>query len=159
MHVVCEPREFYPVPTCEGNPAQLDCPACKGFKHSGICSHVLAVNHILKQFNVRYQLLPIGKRTDKKNKGGEKRTPALTRIQQCEAFGDRSDRPPVNDPSPQGPPSFQLRARRTNQAHVRGRRCTMPPDRDDILLKARRLRLGHHVGQPWHIAHRAQPGR
>ena len=113
MHVVCEPREFYPVPTCEGNPAQLDCPACKGFKHSGICSHVLAVNHILKQFNVRYQLLPIGKRTDKKNKGGEKRTPALTRIQQCEAFGDRSDRPPVNDPSPQGPPSFQLRARHT----------------------------------------------
>ena len=38
-------------PECDGNPAQLIC-LCKGFKHVGICSHVLAVNHTIKAHNV-----------------------------------------------------------------------------------------------------------
>ena len=70
FHVVCEPREEYGVPECEGNPCKYDCPTCKGFKHIGICSHVLAINHILQKFNVRYQMLPIGQRTEKKRMGG-----------------------------------------------------------------------------------------
>ena len=56
----------------------------------GICSHVLAINHILKQFNVRYQLATIGKKTDKLKKGPSKKiTPALERIPQREP--DSSD--------------------------------------------------------------------
>ena len=90
FHFVCEAREEYGVPDCEGNPALLDCPTCKAFKGVGICSHVLAINHILKQFNVRYQLATIGKRTDKLKKGPSKKiTPALERIPQREP--DSSD--------------------------------------------------------------------
>ena len=90
MYMVCGEVEDYGVPECEGNKARLDCPCCKGFKHDGICSHVLAVNHILKRFNVRYHLLPLGKRTDKKKKGPEKAPPkALKRVQQREP--DSSD--------------------------------------------------------------------
>jgi hypothetical protein len=90
FHFVCEAREEYGVPDCEGNPALLDCPTCKAFKGVGICSHVLAINHILKQFNVRYQLATIGKRTDKSKKGPSKKiTPALERIPQREP--DSSD--------------------------------------------------------------------
>ena len=72
---MCEAREEYGVPDCEGNPALLDCPTCKAFKGLGICSHVLTINHILKQFNVRYQLATIGKRTDKLKKGPSKKMP------------------------------------------------------------------------------------
>ena len=49
------------MPECEGNPAKLDCPSCKSFKAYGICSHVLAVNHILTKFNVRYRLAELSK--------------------------------------------------------------------------------------------------
>ena len=90
FHFVCEAREEYGVPDCEGNPALLDCPTCKAFKGVGICSHVLAINHILKRFNVRYQLATIGKKTDKLKKGpSKKNTPALERIPQREP--DSSD--------------------------------------------------------------------
>ena len=51
----------HPVPYCEANPARLDHPACKGFKLHGICSHVVAVNHILMKYNVCRQLKTIGK--------------------------------------------------------------------------------------------------
>ena len=40
---------------------KLDCPSCKSFKHVGICSHVLAVNHIMQKFNVRYRLRELSK--------------------------------------------------------------------------------------------------
>ena len=46
MHCVYAADEWG-VPDCTLNPAQLNCPSCKGFKLYGICSHVLAVNHIL----------------------------------------------------------------------------------------------------------------
>ena len=67
----------------------LDCPTCKAFKGVGICSHVLAINHILKQFNVRYQLATIGKKTEKTHYLGGKKTPALERVPQREP--DSSD--------------------------------------------------------------------
>ena len=35
----------------------------------GICSHVLAINHILMKFNVRYELAHVGK-SNRKTKGG-----------------------------------------------------------------------------------------
>ena len=86
LHMVTDALEDYPVPECEGNPMKLDCPCCKGFKHSGICSHVLAINHILQKFNVRYHLAPLGQRTEKgKCKGRAKAPPkALTRVPQRE---------------------------------------------------------------------------
>ena len=88
MHMVCEPDEAYGVPQCEGNPCKLDCPTCKGFKHSGICSHVLCINHILTKYDVRAQLKTIGKRTDKSSRGTQKQK-ALERVPQREP--DSSD--------------------------------------------------------------------
>ena len=35
---------------------EYECLACKTLKGVGICSHVLAINHILKRFNLRYEL-------------------------------------------------------------------------------------------------------
>ena len=75
---------YFP-PTCDGNPLQLRCVGCKGYQHSGICSHLLAVNHLEKQFNVRAQLLSIGKGIKSKALGGDTRahkTPALMRLPQ-----------------------------------------------------------------------------
>ena len=56
LHVVCEPEDGYTVLECSGNTAMYTCLGCKSFKGVGICSHVLAINHILKNFNVRYEL-------------------------------------------------------------------------------------------------------
>ena len=99
MHVVIPGDEAYDVPECEGNPGGLQC-SCKGFKHTGICSHVLAMSHTLTKYNVRHQLREMGKKTDKKLKAGPtKRTKALDRIQQCEpdstATRRRSDLQPL----------------------------------------------------------------
>ena len=64
---------------------KLDCPSCKSFKHVGICSHVLAVNHIMQKFNVRYRLSELSKTKTNNPKGigtGAslgKTAPALTR--------------------------------------------------------------------------------
>ena len=69
----------------------VSCKACKGYQHSGICSHILAVNHIQKQFNVRAQLVSIGKGKSK-GRGGDTRphsVPALMRVPQREP--DSSD--------------------------------------------------------------------
>ena len=65
FHLVEEPKAGFPVPSCSGNPAELNCPTCKGFKHIGICSHVLAINHILQRYNVKYALKALPKRKDR----------------------------------------------------------------------------------------------
>ena len=54
--IVCEPADGYEVLTCDGNPCKYECLACKTFKGVGICSHMLAINHILKHFNVQHEL-------------------------------------------------------------------------------------------------------
>ena len=78
---------------CEGNRAGLACLACKGFQGHGICSHVLAINHILTKFNVRYELQQLQTRASKKSakKGGhrEKMPKALKRLPVAEP--DSSD--------------------------------------------------------------------
>ena len=58
-------------PICEGNPARLAC-TCSKYKLYGICPHVLAINHILKEYNVRHQLRKMGQsnRKSKSNKLG-----------------------------------------------------------------------------------------
>ena len=77
FHVVSDEDPDHPVPECEGNPCRFTC-SCKGFKGVGICSHVLCINHKLKEYNVRYLLLPGLGKPDKKGKGGQgKRLPAL----------------------------------------------------------------------------------
>jgi hypothetical protein len=83
MHLVCKPAEGMTVYECDGNRGKYDCVACKGFKGVGICSHVLAINHITKQYNVRYELSMLQTRSSKKAaiKGGNVKrvAPALTR--------------------------------------------------------------------------------
>jgi hypothetical protein len=77
FHVVSDEDPDHPVPECEGNPCRFTC-SCKGFKGVGICSHVLCINHKLKEYNVRYLLLPGLGKPDKKQKAGRKaRLPAL----------------------------------------------------------------------------------
>ena len=86
-----------PVPVCELNPSKLDCLNCKGFKGVGICSHVLAVNHMLRSINLRREVMEIGQSTYRKNKVGNNRrggnrkkaVPALQRAAAREA--DSSD--------------------------------------------------------------------
>ena len=88
LHFVCDADEEWGVPSCELNPAALDCQQCKGFKSVGICSHVLALNHILKHINLRREIMEIGKSSRKKTgpqggHGGNNKTvpPALTRAE------------------------------------------------------------------------------
>ena len=40
---------------CRLNPITLLC-TCKGFKHHAICSHVLAISHVLKGINIGEEL-------------------------------------------------------------------------------------------------------
>ena len=68
----------------------MDCYYCKGFKHVGICSHVLAINHMLKKINLRRLVIAIGQSKRKHNNGGRRRVePALQRMAQREP--DSSD--------------------------------------------------------------------
>ena len=69
------------VPKCpDGNPLGYNCPTCKGFKQYGICSHVVAVNHLMKAINIDAMLEVLGE-VPKKNRGGYNKgvRPALTR--------------------------------------------------------------------------------
>ena len=81
-------------PDCDGNPAKVLC-SCKGFKGYGICSHVLAINHILRAHNVKYQVLELTGKLPGKNKGGnlKKRAAALSKQRQLanEESSDSSD--------------------------------------------------------------------
>ena len=72
-------------PTCDGNPLKLLC-SCKGFKGHGICSHVLAINHILRAHNVKYQVLELTGKLPGKNKGGnlKKKAAALSKQRQLQ---------------------------------------------------------------------------
>ena len=90
MYLVVEMDEDWGVPGCDLNPCKLDCIHCKGFKGYGICSHVLAINHILKNVNLRRELMTIGK-SNRKDGGGNRHfpIPALTRAPA--AVDDSSD--------------------------------------------------------------------
>jgi len=87
VHDLCEGDDD--IAECEGNKARLRCLGCKGFAARGICAHVLAINHILKEYNVRYNLLTVNK---KGKKGGQRATPtpALTRMPRTDD-GDSSE--------------------------------------------------------------------
>ena len=76
---------------CDLNPGKFNCPHCKGFKQYGICSHVLAINHILMAINLRREFIEIGKATMKKKGGGARMSaePALTQVSQADP--DSSD--------------------------------------------------------------------
>ena len=66
LHLVCEADARFPVPFCELNPGDFDCVHCKGFKGHGICSHVLAVNHIRQEVNLRREVMEIGQKYKKR---------------------------------------------------------------------------------------------
>ena len=88
---VCASSSEWGVPECDLNPCKFNCPHCKGFKHSGICLHVLAINHILMAINLRREFIEIGKATMKKKGGGARMSaePALTQVPQADP--DSSD--------------------------------------------------------------------
>jgi hypothetical protein len=89
FHFLFEDKDSkYGVPFCHYNPASLTCPSCKGFKHVGICSHILAFNHMLGLVDVHYLM---GKVQKPKKIGGQKRNvrPAL----QCESDSSEDDAP------------------------------------------------------------------
>jgi len=57
--------------------------ACKCFKGLGCCPHVLAINHILGEFNVKHQLKQLPKKKEKDTRrGGNLKAPpkALQRV-------------------------------------------------------------------------------
>jgi len=62
-------------PSSEGNPGRFVC-SCKSCKNYGICSHILAVNHIRKDFDVRRHLLTFGKRKVSATRGKGRLAPA-----------------------------------------------------------------------------------
>ena len=68
LHRVEESDDKWGCVECEMNPLKLVC-SCKSCKGYGICSHILAVNHILREYNVRYELHQIGKRAAKYSGG------------------------------------------------------------------------------------------
>jgi hypothetical protein len=89
LHWVYASSTEWGVPECDLNPGKFNCPQCKGFKQYGICSHVLAINHILMAINLRRELMDIDKSTMKTKKGGEAAEPALTQVPQADP--DSSD--------------------------------------------------------------------
>ena len=64
-------------PLCDMNPEDLVC-GCKGFRHIGICSHVIVTNHWLDAINLRHVMGSID--PEKRLKGGFHQgvKPALT---------------------------------------------------------------------------------
>ena len=67
---------------CEGNPAGLECVACKSCKGLGICSHVLTINHMMKLFNVRFQLKSVQTNALKKARQTKGKSKAAARPSQ-----------------------------------------------------------------------------
>ena len=80
------------VPKCEWNPANLTCPTCKGFRNWGICSHVIAINHILDKIDLEDQLKELG---GPRKKGGFNKgvRPALIREKEAADSSDEEDQP------------------------------------------------------------------
>ena len=57
-------------PVCDMNPGKLLC-SCKGFRHIGICSHSIAVNHWTREVDLDTIMKSLdGGSTRKRNRGG-----------------------------------------------------------------------------------------
>ena len=82
----------FDVAECELNTAKQRC-FCKGFNHVGICSHVIAVNHVLGEIDLHDLLGTLAGKRNKKGKGGNRKhkLPALQREQPQLGYSDSSD--------------------------------------------------------------------
>ena len=84
----------FEVAECELNTAKQRC-FCKGFNHVGICSHVIAVNHVLGEIDLHDILGTLAGKKSRKGKGGNRyhKLPALQRepTQEQLAYSDSSD--------------------------------------------------------------------
>jgi hypothetical protein len=88
--VPCESDEDPSYFPCDANKALLNCVACKGYKGHGICSHVLAINHVLQKFNVKHHLRELC--SARKVGGNTKRVlKALERDTEAGRYIDSSD--------------------------------------------------------------------
>ena len=92
MHFVSVPFDGFDAPPCEGNPAGYVC-VCKGYKTNGYCSAILAINNILKKYDVHRAMgLIAGAAGKGKNGGNRKKLPkALERLQCTAPDADSSD--------------------------------------------------------------------
>ena len=93
MHYVKKASDLWGLCECEGNPGKYVCD-CKGFKGHGICSHVLAINHMLQKVNLRRLIAEMGKSrisTRPDGTGGNRKSsvPALEKARHVEE--DSSD--------------------------------------------------------------------
>ena len=95
FHTVMDAREPWGCIKGDANPCNLICD-CKGCKGHGICSHVLAINHMLQKVDMRAWLGVVGKKAKKKGVkanrtggNGKKMPPAWVRGPQMEP--DSSD--------------------------------------------------------------------
>ena len=90
LHCVEDSDDKWGYIPCEYNPMKLVC-SCKGCKGYGICSHIIAVNHIVMSINLRKELHVMGQSHGSKKGGGNgmRPVPALTRVAQREP--DSSD--------------------------------------------------------------------
>lgn len=82
IHYVVAEEEEGAVPSCEGNPAGLSC-FCKGYAANGYCSAIIAVNTVLKKYDVRRGLGLIAGTKGKAKHGGNRMyiPKALERLQ------------------------------------------------------------------------------
>ena len=92
MHVCVQDAGDFEVAECELNTAKQRC-FCKGFNHVGICSHVIAVNHILEEIDLHDLLGTLAGKRNKKGKGGNRmhKLPALQRERPQLGYSDSSD--------------------------------------------------------------------
>ena len=83
------------MPECELNVAKLCCPTCKNFKLYGICSHVVAVNHLLHTCDVDDLL---GELCAPRKKGGFRQgvRPALVKEREAMCSDSSEDEPLSN---------------------------------------------------------------
>jgi hypothetical protein len=94
LYTVQDGNDKYPVPECHLNPLGLDCIYCPCFKGYGICSHVLAANHMMKAVNLRRLTVEIGRKASKKPGGNYMRPgPALKRtVYERDSSDEEADR-------------------------------------------------------------------
>lgn len=94
MHFVSEAFDGFEAPPCEANPAGYVC-VCKGYKTNGYCSAILAINNILKKYDLKRAVALIAGAAGKGKSGGNRKSlPKALECLQCvapDADSDSSD--------------------------------------------------------------------
>ena len=105
MHKVVKAEDFFPqgsekcVLKCRLNPMRLLC-TCKGSRHHGICSHILAYTHLMRAIDIKDQLQALSAL------GGQWAAPTESgRAIRCSRTSRRRRRSPTRTTRPSRTPS------------------------------------------------------